>query len=433
MVEMSQKGRMPLSSKDLDRREFMKSMAASAAITPGLSTKRSIASKSLGKTYDVAVVGAGVFGAWTAYYLQRAGTKTMLLDAYGPSNARASSGGESRIIRAGYGPDEVYTNMSVRALKLWHEFFDRTQNQALFQPTGVLWLARGDDAYQQACLKTLARTGVPVERFSHDDLNKRYPQINSADIAWAFLEPAGGVLLARRCVQAIVQEGVREGVEYRLARIRPLAAVSRSTTRLDSVINKEGEAITAGAFVFACGPWLPQVFPDLLGRRIFPTRQEVYFVGVPEEDNRFRPPAMPAWIFEADQVYGIPDIENRGFKLALDSHGLPFNPDNEERMVTSEGIRTTHAYLARRFPALEHAPIVETRVCQYENTSNGDFLIDRHPQLMNVWLVGGGSGHGFKHGPAVGEHVAVLLNGTGTPERRFSLATKSKVQQRTVF
>jgi glycine/D-amino acid oxidase-like deaminating enzyme len=234
-------------------------------------------------------------------------------------------------------------------------------------------------------------------------------------------------------VQALVQDLITQGVEYRTARIRPPAAAVTSATRLDSVITKEGETITAGAFVFACGPWLPQVFPDLLGERIFPTRQEVYFIGVPAEDNRFRPPAMPAWIFEADEIYGIPDIENRGFKLALDSHGPPFNPDSGERIVTIDGARAMCAYVAKRFPALKGAPVVETRVCQYENTSNGDFLIDRHPELTNVWLVGGGSGHGFKHGPDVGERAAGLVNGTGTPEPRFSLATKSKVQKRTVF
>lgn len=196
---------------------------------------------------------------------------------------------------------------------------------------------------------------------------------------------------------------------------------------------KEGETITAGTFVFACGPWLAQVFPNLLGERIFPTRQEVYFIGVPPEDSRFRAPEMPAWIFEADEIYGLPDIESRGFKIALDSHGPAFNPDTGERIVTRDGVRGVRAYLAKRFPALKDAPVVETRVCQYENTSNGDFLIDRHPQLVNVWLVGGGSGHGFKHGPAVGEYAAALVDGAGTQERRFSLASKGKVQERTVF
>jgi glycine/D-amino acid oxidase-like deaminating enzyme len=91
------------------------------------------------------------------------------------------------------------------------------------------------------------------------------------------------------------------------------------------------------------------------------------------------------------------------------------------------------AYLARRLPALSDAPVIESRVCQYENTSNGDFLIDRHPGLENAWIVGGGSGHGFKHGPTVGEQVASLVLGGAQVEPRFSLATKERVQQRKVY
>ena len=129
----------------------------------------------------------------------------------------------------------------------------------------------------------------------------------------------------------------------------------------------------------------------------------------------------------------MPDLESRGFKIALDHHGPPFDPDLGERVPTGEGITAARAYLARRFPALADAPLVEARVCQYENTSNGDFLVDRHPEHENVWLVGGGSGHGFKHGPAMGEHVAARVLGMAAQEPRFSLATKATLQNRTVF
>ena len=112
---------------------------------------------------------------------------------------------------------------------------------------------------------------------------------------------------------------------------------------------------------------------------------------------------------------------------------LLFDPDKGERVVTAEGLDAVRKFLAQRFPALKNAPLLETRVCQYENTSNGDFLIDRHPAFDNVWLVGGGSGHGFKHGPALGEYVAARVVEGGTVEPRFTLATKGKVQKRTVF
>jgi len=142
---------------------------------------------------------------------------------------------------------------------------------------------------------------------------------------------------------------------------------------------------------------------------------------------------MPAWIDFGAEMYGIPDLENRGFKVAPDRHGPAFDPDLGERVVTPERIQEARRFIRRRFPSLEEAPLLEARVCQYENTSNGDFLIDRHPEMENVWLVGGGSGHGFKHGPSLGDYVAQLVTTGGTVEPRFTLATKETVQKRSVY
>jgi glycine/D-amino acid oxidase-like deaminating enzyme len=129
----------------------------------------------------------------------------------------------------------------------------------------------------------------------------------------------------------------------------------------------------------------------------------------------------------------MPDIESRGLKIAYDGHGERVDPDTESRIVSPVMRERVRAYVALRFPDLKDAPIVETRVCQYENTSSGDFLIDRHPGMENVWFAGGGSGHGFKHGPAVGEYVTGRLLDRIQPEPRFSLATKATLQNRMVF
>ena len=382
----------------------------------------------VGQTYDVAVIGAGVFGAWTAYHLERAGKKVALLDAYGPGNSRASSGGESRIIRMGYGADEIYTRWSMRSLRLWQEFFGRA-GRPLFHRTGMLWLAGAEDRYISNTLETLTKVSVRFEKYDRAELEKRFPQIALGDVSWGIFEPDSGALMARRAVQAVVEEAVRNGVEYR----NEAVATPEGKGKLAAVKTRSGETIHAGTFVFACGPWLGKVFPELLGERIFPTRQEVFFLGVPPGDSRFAPPALPAWIFNADETYGIPDLENRGFKIAFDRHGPAFDPDRGRRVVTAENVQAVRKYVGRRFPALKNAPVVETRVCQYENTSSGDFLIDRHPDFENVWLVGGGSGHGFKHGPALGEYVAARLTEGGAVEPRFTLAAKQKVQKRAVF
>jgi glycine/D-amino acid oxidase-like deaminating enzyme len=129
----------------------------------------------------------------------------------------------------------------------------------------------------------------------------------------------------------------------------------------------------------------------------------------------------------------MPSLEGRGLKAASDEHGGRANPDSQERIPTAEATAHARKYVAERFPALKNAPIVETRICQYENTSSGDFLIDRHPDFENVWLVGGGSGHGFKHGPALGEYVTERVNQGGAVEPRFSLATKQTVKARAVY
>lgn len=378
--------------------------------------------------YDVAVIGAGVFGSWTAYHLQKSGKKVVLLDAYGAANSRASSGGESRIIRMGYGPDELYTRWSMRSLTLWQAFF-RQIGQQLFHPTGVLWMARDEDPHTLQMLATLKKLNVRHETLSQSELEARYPQITFGSVAWSIFEPDSGVLMARRATQAVAEEAIRSGAGY----LPEAVGTPSGKGRLASVTTVSGATIRAGHFVFACGPWLPKVFPDLLGGRIFPTRQEVFFFGTLPGDRRFAPPAMPTWIDFADQFYGIPDLENRGFKIACDRHGPAFDPDLSDRTVTREALAEVREFVGRRFPALKNAPLVEARVCQYENTSNGDFLIDRHPDLDNVWLVGGGSGHGFKHGPALGEYVAARLADGGPVEPRFTLATKDTVPKRSVF
>lgn len=381
-----------------------------------------------GKTHDVAVIGAGVFGAWTAYQLQRSGSKVALLDAYGPANSRASSGGESRIIRMGYGPDEFYTRWSLRALGLWHDFFRRV-NQPLFYRTGVLWMAGDDDSYAANTLEKLEKLHIPFRKFSRADLERSYPQMAFGSVTWGILEPESGALMARKAVQAVVHEAINNGVEYETE------AVTTPTGggRLSAVNTRRGRAIVADKFVFACGPWLPKVFPELLRDRIRPRRQEVFFFGVPAGEARFSSPALPIWIYLGDLVYGFPDLEGRGLKLAVDHRGPAFDPDTGERMVTPEKLVEARQNLRRLFPELKDAPLIETRVCQYEDTSSGDFLIDRHPEFDNVWIAGGGSGHGFKHGPVLGEYVAKLVSEGGAVEPRFTLASKGTVEERAVF
>jgi monomeric sarcosine oxidase len=379
--------------------------------------------------FDFVVIGAGSFGAWSAHELVKAGHKVLLLDAFGPAHSRASSGGESRVIRMGYGGDELYTRWSLHSLAEWKALGARLQ-RTFFHQTGMLWMTGNDDGYAQHTLQTLARAGVAHRRLSLPELEEKFPQISMAGIEWGVWEPRSGVLMARRSIQALVAESERLGLVYRTVGVAPPAATHG---KLGSIVTQSGESIAGGQFVFACGPWLPKLFPDLLGPRIFPTRQEVFFFAPPPGDMSFTYPAMPAWYHHPALVYGIPDLEYRGFKVAIDKHGPAFDPDSGSRAPSAEALALARDYIATRFPKLKDAPLCESRVCQYENTSNGDFVIDRHPQFDDVLIVGGGSGHGFKHGPAVGDYVSRLLTTALVPESRFALAAKQSSQARTVY
>ena len=164
--------------------------------------------------------------------------------------------------------------------------------------------------------------------------------------------------------------------------------------------------------MFACGPWLPRLFPQFLGDRIDVPGREVFYFGTPAGDTRFSYPNMPN--YSEDHYYGFPSVDGRGVKVCPTTGPLSFDPDTDERIVTPHEVRRARAYLTMRFPALRDQPITETRVCQLENTADEHFIIDQHPDYDNVLIAGGGSGHAFKHGPLLGEYVAKRAVGEAT-------------------
>ncbi len=366
----------------------------------------------------VVVIGAGAFGGWTALHLLRRGARVTLLETWGPGNARASSGGETRIIRATYGPDRIYTRMMARSLALWREN-DKRWGSALYHRTGVLWMVGEDDRYERAALAALREAGLAFVELSAEEAGKRYPQMNFERVKWTILEEDAGYLLARRACRVVLEGFVSEGGTYLQVAAEP-GAIREGM--MDGLILSDGSRLAAEAYVFACGPWLGKLLPDVLGHRIRATRQEVFFFGTPAGDSRFLEGSLPVWIDNGKQVlYGIPGNEDRGFKVADDTRGPLFDPTTGDRMPSPEGLRRVSDYLAFRFPGLKDAPLLEARVCQYENTPDSRFIIDRHPRAANAWIVGGGSGHGFKHGPAVGEQVAGMVLGAHTPDPFFGL------------
>ena len=352
----------------------------------------------------VAVIGAGVFGGWSALYLLRKGFRVTLVDAWGAGNSRSSSGDETRVIRSTYGANEQYFDLNVRALTLWKENQKRW-NKKFFFNTGVLWMCYEEKVPMvDDSIPFSKKHKMEYQYLSPSDIQKRFPVINTNDLHHGWLDPFGGYLKARESCQAVAEAFVQEGGEFIQAHVTPGNISNGTMQKLDL---SNGISLQAETYLFACGSWLGKVFPELLGNFITCTRQEAYYFGVPEHvssqfDN------MTAWIDVdgKDFYYGIPGNASRGFKIGVDRRGEPFDPTHGNRILNPDVLAHARKFIEHRFPALKNAPLVENRVCPYENSPDGNFLFSGHPNAQNVILLGGGSGHGFKHGPALGELVA---------------------------
>lgn len=368
----------------------------------------------------IGVIGAGAFGGWTALHLLEAGARVTLLDAWGPGNSRSSSGGETRVMRGTYGPEQPYTDLAARALSLWAKYERRWKRQFLHR-CGVLWMAAGrDDAFERGSVQMLRESKIHFQQLSSSQLRKRWPQISFEGVEWGIFEPECGYLDARSSCQAVVETFIRSDGKYVQSAV---VSEELESTNLPSLRLSDGSRLKADAYVFACGPWLGKLFPETIGNLIRATKQEVFFFGPPAGDSRFSDHGMPVWADHRGHfLYGIPGNDRRGFKVADDTRGPEFDPTSGERVVSPEALKYVREYVGFRFPALKDAPLTESRVCQYEQTPDSHFIIDRHPKNPDFWLLGGGSGHGFKHGPAIAEMMARLILRDGEPEAAWRLS-----------
>jgi glycine/D-amino acid oxidase-like deaminating enzyme len=327
-------------------------------------------------------------------------------------------------MRGTYGPDQPYTELAARALKLWQKYEKRWKKQFLHR-AGVLWMVSSrDDAYERGSIEVLREAGINFQEFSTADMRRRWPQVNFEDTHWGIFEPECGYLDARVSCQAVVDALVAGGGIYRQVAVSPDGLEERPRR---SLALSDGSRLNADQYVLACGPWLGKLFPEMLGKVIRPTKQDIFFFGPPAGDSRFTNARLPVWGDHGKRFfYGIPGNDGRGFKVADDTRGGDFDPTNGERVASQATLRRVRDYIAFRFPRMKDAPLIETRVCQYEQTSDSHFIVDRHPDMDNVWFLGGGSGHGFKHGPALGEMMAKLVLKDGEPEDVWRLSRVHK-------
>ena len=348
------------------------------------------------------VCGAGVFGTATARQLAIDGWDVTLVEPVAAGHVRAGSGGESRLMRCSHGDDAWHTRSARRALDLWREI-----DPALVVEAGVAWFARREDGWEAASEATLRELGIPCERVDPLTL---FPAVRDDDLAFTLFEPEAGILRARDATRTLAVQAVAAG-----------ARIVHATARPDGACVVAGEEVLeADHVVWACGAWLQALFGDLLSLRI--TQQDVLFFGA---GAAWATPGVPGWVDYDGAFYGLGDLDGRGVKLSPDVEGPPIDVEAADRFVLPEHVAAARAYLTQRFPGLERAPLVGTRVCQYEITPDTRFVIAPHPEHPSVWLMGGGSGHGFKHGPALAERMSGWLTGAGAPDPRFALGARA--------
>lgn len=438
------------SSTELKRRDFLRlaglgaGAIASAAVLPTSAAAASRAARSPARapaltTARVVVVGAGVWGASTALELARRGAQVTLLDQYGPANSRATSGDETRGIRSSYGDradsSEQWTAWARQSISRWRAFdaeHGPRFGTRFFVQTGDLILRERVEPFTTRTAEVWDQLGVAYERLTPDDAKRRWPMINSESYSIILHEPDAGVARARASVQALVTLACDAGVTLRIGRVTPGALRSGA---MQQVGLDDGSTLGADAFVFACGPWLRKVFPEQLAERMRTPLGHVCYFGPPEGDTRFTAPNIPSWNVPGVTGWGALPVDSRGFRVrgaiapplppprADDSDAPPprpsidpraQDPDLSSRWSDDARVAGSRRVLEKVFPAMAEAPLLETRSCHYESSSNRNFIVDKLPGASNVWVMGAGQAEGFKFAPLLGEYGAKRVLGETT-------------------
>jgi glycine/D-amino acid oxidase-like deaminating enzyme len=361
------------------------------------------------KSQHFVVIGAGAFGGWTALMLLRSGFRVTLIEARTAGNSLSSSGDETRVTRTMYGHDRIYSEMARRAMHLW-QTYEPDFKTKIFFPISVLGLMGKDDSRWRNSKPVLDALNISYQEMSSIEGAKRYPHIHFNDIQYAAVEDSAGYLLARMGCHVVKERFVAEGGTFITASAKPALI---QNAEMQYITLSDGSTYHGDQYIFACGPWLNKLFPEVIGNLVNPTKQDIFYFSVPKGSDIIE--KTPIWmdfssIWENTMIYGIPasgsDAAGRGFKIAEDVSGIDFDPDIDDRIVSPKQLQKMKQFIGHRFPSMKGQPIVETRVCQYENTPDAHLIMDVHPEASNVWLIGGGSGHGYKHGAAIGEMMA---------------------------
>ena len=396
-----------------------------------------------GKTYDVAVVGAGAFGGWTAYWARKLGASVVLIDAYGPGNSRSTSGDETRGVRSSYGDRPngeqwmQWANRSIQRWKAWDDEWGRDLKMRLFVTTGDFIFRNEWENFTRTTRDLFVKNGVKHESVDVNVVKKEFPQFDLRGITACLYEAEAGVVRARRSTQCVAEVLQKIGGDVVVARAYPGPL---EAGKLGTLILNNHETVKAQHYVFALGPWLGKTFPGLLGPRMRNPIGRVCYFSTPHGDNRFEWPNMPSFNFPGVTGWPTLPFDSRGLRVRGGGGGgggggrgggggggggnqaqqqqqqapaaPPIiggpeqDPDLSDRYVDPVTVERARAFLAERIPLMKDQPLNETRACHYEQSASRNFIIDRHPDIPNAWIAGGGSAEAFKSGPVIGEYVA---------------------------
>lgn len=390
----------------MKRRDFIKYTSGAIATSSLLSKAQSFANINPSQSAEIIVVGAGVMGGWTAFYLQEQGANVTLIDAYGPGNTRSSSGGETRILRADYGEKLMYTKMVVRAHELWDKW-QKEWGRKLMYSTGRLSIGPADYlTYAKEAKRRLKPFGIESEVLDRDEIIHRWPQLGILEDEVALYDAGGAggsTLLAREACRATTEKFIENGGTFIHTKGLPGKSVNG---KLDFIQLSDGSKLRADQYIFAGGPWMGSIFPEILKDKLKVFRRDVLFIGIPAGDPRFSYPNLPIWLFRGTRWYGFPDFHGRGLKAAPFPDYNSIDMDTDERLIHHIEIKRARDFVEQRFPALKNQPITGGRVCQLTLSTDEHFIVDTHPDNVNLWFACAGSGHAFKHGPAFGEYMS---------------------------
>ncbi len=314
----------------LPRREFIKVAGSGAgamllggagaadANTPKPNATRS--ARSASASPEIVVIGAGLWGSFTAYHLRRMGAKVTVVDAYGPGNARSTSGDETRGVRSSYGDrpgqmGELWMLWARDSMTRWKQFDDEWGRQLrlnLFHVTGDIIYRTEWDNFQLRCKVWWDKNKIPYQVLNPDDVRKAFPVVNMDDITACLYEPDAGVLRARRAAQAASAAFERLGGKVVIGRASPSKI---SNGKLEEIALDTGGTLRADKFVYCVGPWLGKTFPDIFAKKAATPMGYVAYYGTPIGDYRFTYPNLPSYNFPGVTGWPALPVDNRGFRV----------------------------------------------------------------------------------------------------------------------